>query len=176
MSAERARRATPGAIPSCSSWPTPCRSSSAKRAPTRAGSKGSGRMSTVSWIWRRSAVAAPIADRTGRRARRERPHAQAPARLVDPDDAAAAAADRADVDARDEVLVLVHDALVARHRPPVVDEPHVEGGAAHVGGDHVLLAEDGAEVLRGEHPGHGARVEREEGPPGRLGGGDDAAP
>src|SRR6185503_4850134 len=72
----------------------------------------------------RLGAAAPVADGAGHSTGRERPDAQAAARLVDPDDAAAAAADRADVDARHEVLVLVDHALVARYRAAVVDEPH----------------------------------------------------
>ena len=122
-----------------------------------------------------SAPPRAVADGAGQRASRERPDAQAPARLVDPDDAAAAAADRADVDARHEVLVLVDDALVARHRAAIVDEPHVERRPAHIGRDHVLLAEDGTEILRGEHARHRPGVEGEEGPARRLRRGHDAA-
>ncbi len=107
-------------------------------------------------------AAAAVAHGPGIGPRRHGPDAQAPARLVEPDDAAAAAPDGTDVDARDEVFVLVDHALVARHRRPAMHEPHVERRPAHVGGDHVLLAEDLAQVLGGEHAGHRSGVQGEE--------------
>src|SRR2546422_173550 len=208
MSAERASRASETATPSRRSCVRPRSSSSAKRSITRAGSNGLDWMSTASYIWRRSAEAAPSADHsehsppsgtttpwapssraytpactgpaprargTGLGAGRDRPDADGTAHVVDPDDGPAAAPDRADVDAWDEVFVLVDDALVARHRVAVPDEADVERRAAHVGGDDVLVADDRAEVLRGQHTGHGGGVYREERAARRLRGRDHTA-
>src|SRR5205809_307963 len=75
---------------------------------------------------RRLRAAAPVARGTGLGSGRDRPNADRAAHVVDPDDRAAAAPDRADVDAWDEVFVLVDDALVARHRLAVPDEADVE--------------------------------------------------
>ena len=62
-----------------------------------------------------------------------------------PRQAAAAGADRLQVDFRQEVLVLVGVADEGVSGLPVVDDRDVEGRAAHVGGDDVALAHRRAE-------------------------------
>src|SRR5262249_14359102 len=89
---------------------------------------------------RRLRAATPVAGGAGLGPARAGPDTARAAHVADPDDRATAAADRADVDARHEVLVLVNHALIARRRLTVPHETDVERRTAHVGGDDVLVA------------------------------------
>ena len=44
----------------------------------------------------------------------------------------------------------------------LVDDPHVEGGTAHVRGDDVLVADQVAQVARSGDPGDGAGIKRQQ--------------
>ena len=96
---------------------------------------------------RRAAEA--VAGRPGIGAGAVRPHMQA--RAVAPGDGAAAGADGGDIYHGQAQLVLVEHGL-ARVRPlSAGNERHLEGGAAHVGGDGVGNAQLARQVRRAHH-------------------------
>ena len=87
-----------------------------------------------------------VADRAGLRPRALRPHPKGAGDLVDPDHAAAPAPDGLDVHLGKVVLVLVDLAPERVGGLAVVDDPDVERGAAHVGGDDVLVSHGAGRV------------------------------
>ena len=111
----------------------------------------------------RGHVAAPaVADRAGLGPGALRADPEGARHLVDPDHAPAPAPDRLDVHLRQVVLVLVHLAPERVGGLAAVDDPDVERGAAHVGGDDVLVAHGPGRVPRTHHPRDRPRVEGEE--------------
>ena len=111
----------------------------------------------------RGHVAAPaVADRAGLGPGALRADPEGARHLVDPDHAPAPAPDRLDVHLRQVVLVLVHLAPERVGGLAAVDDPDVERGAAHVGGDDVLVAHRPGRVPRAHHPRDRPRVEGEE--------------
>ena len=78
---------------------------------------------------------------------------------VEAGDAAAATGDRGGLELRKFVAVLVDDLLVSHKRFAADDEPHLERGAAHVGGDDVLMAELTGERERSDDAAHGPGAE-----------------
>ncbi len=74
-----------------------------------------------------------------------RADAEARALRVDPGDRAAAGADREHLDRRHAVVPLAERGVEGDQRLAVLQQPDVEAGAAHVGGDHVGDAEVGGE-------------------------------
>ena len=111
----------------------------------------------------RHAAAAAVAHRPGESAGAVGADGHGARLGLDAHQAAAARADRLQVDFRQEVLVLVGVADERVGRLAVVDDRDVERGAAHVGGDDVFLAHRGAEEHRRGDARHRAGVEREQG-------------
>jgi hypothetical protein len=89
-----------------------------------------------------------------------RAHPQRPGPRVTPGDGAASARGGPDVQMRHAVGVLVDDRLVGHRRPPVHDQPDVEGGAAHVGGHHVRVPAGRRQRSHPGQPGGGSGVQR----------------
>ena len=86
------------------------------------------------------AAAAPITDRTGKRAGTVRADGHGARFRLHANEAAATGADRLQVDLGEEVLVLIGVGDEGVGGLALEDDRHVERRAAHVGGDDVLLA------------------------------------
>ena len=116
----------------------------------------------------RADAAAPVAggSRLGRGALRADPHRAA--LLVEPDDRAAAGADRLDVESRHEERVLVDHGLRGAQRFAIGDDADVERGPAHVAGDHVRVVHLPGQVGGAGDPADRPRADREERLSGRL--------
>ena len=123
----------------------------------------------------RHRAAAAVADGAGIGPRALRPDAERARLRVDPGEAAAARADRLDVDhAQEQVVLLDHDAI-AHRQPPAVDHADVERRAAHVGGDDVRVARLGARARAGDDAADRPRLERHDRALDQLLGVDQAA-
>ena len=97
-------------------------------------------------------AARPVAGRARHRAGRLRSHPQPPAR-VHPGDGAAPGPDGGDLDHRGPYhQPEVDGGLGAGHGAPGVHHGHVEAGAAHVAGDHVVVARRPGQIGAGDHP------------------------
>ena len=72
------------------------------------------------------------------------------------------------------ILVLVDQAAVGEGRFATVDDADVEGGAAHIGGDDVLVTHDAAGITGPGDAGDRARIEGQQRCRHRLGDGDRA--
>ena len=100
--------------------------------------------------YRQPGSAAPVAGGPGIGAGAVRTDAEQPV-LVEPDDAAAARPDRAHRDLGHQIGVFVDHRLLVEHRPAALDHGDIEGGAAHVGAEDVVLAIGRAEEARAQH-------------------------
>ena len=108
---------------------------------------------------RRVNAAAAVAGRARLGARAGRADSQPAGRLVDPGDRATAAGDRAHVQVRQPVGVLVDHFLLRHQRLTVDHQPEVERGAAHVGCHHVVVAVGAGEGRDADQPAGRAGVD-----------------
>ena len=87
---------------------------------------------------------------------------------IERDDAAAAGADRHDLDLGRNIVVAVDQRLTGIFDLAVLDDADLEGRAAHVGGNHVGVAHQVAERLGTDHPGRRAAFDHADGAVGSL--------
>ncbi len=107
-----------------------------------------------------TAVAEPVAGRSRIGARGFRAHLQKSAR-IDPGDRAAPGADRGDLDhRRADHHAEIDRGLRGQRRLAIGDQRDIEGGAAHVAGDHVLEAGCPGDGPGRDYPGGGTRERR----------------
>ncbi len=99
---------------------------------------------------RRLRTAAAKADGAWDRARALRTERDLSRQRIDLDDHAGAGADGVQMQRRHVELEPVHDRLVLDARLAPRDDPHVEGGATHVGTDETVIADELADVGRAE--------------------------
>ena len=128
-----------------------------------------------------------VAGRPGKRTGAAWPNLETPGG-IEPREAASARADLGDVDRRDanELAAAPQESAPGRERgadlvllaardAAVLDQRGLGRRPAHVERDHVPVAEPLGEPERGDDTGGGARLEREDGPRDRVGGGHHAA-
>jgi hypothetical protein len=124
---------------------------------------------------RRFVAARPVARRSGHCAGAARTDLEHAGLGLDPGDAAAAGADRGDVDHGQGDGVLREDGRVGVRRLAVDDEADVEARTAHVGRDHAVELEPLRQCAGSEHAaGRPGRKQRDAAPPRLVDRGDSA--
>ena len=112
---------------------------------------------------RRVHPAAAVAGRARLGAGAGRADPQRARRLVDPGDRATSAGDRAHIQVRQPVGVLVDHFFLRHHRLTVDHQPDVERGASHVGRHHVVVAVGPGEGPDADQPAGRAGVDDPQG-------------
>ena len=120
---------------------------------------------------RRLAAADAVGHRAGSGARPLGPDLEQAGRAVNPGDAAAARADGGHPDLGRQDAVALEHRLVVPLDDSLPHQTHLEGGAAHVGRQHVGLADQVSDELAAHHSGRRSGLQSADGP---LGGGFDA--
>ena len=89
--------------------------------------------------------------------------------------AAAAGADRGQINLRCQVMIAIDHRLARMLKPAILDDRDLEGGPAHIGRDDVAVTEHVGEMLRTNDPCSRSALEHADGTGGGLINGNETA-